>query len=235
MAKREPRSSTKYKNIVGSAFPNFVKEQIEARKKLVGKKSRNLDETLWLTNRVGWTRLSSGAKVKPEGASISEDVVFNAGGSGTLSGPRGTKDIRDSEGMYPHQRIEANRQLAVEEDKLYTTDLAKANVLQGGTISVSETKDIDGNVKFQANRKTQFNELYKQGATDKLGLKPMPGITSISVGTGGKWQTLLQGEVEFICYDLDQLETMSKLYMSLGVHVFLEWGHAPYVDKVVIF
>lgn len=231
MAKREPRSSTKYKNIVGSAFPNFVKEQIEARKKLVGKKSRNLDETLWLTNRVGWTRLSSGAKVKPEGASISEDVVFNAGGSGTLSGPRGTKDIRDSEGMYSHQRIEANRQLAVEEDKLYTTDLAKANVLQGGTISVSETKDIDGNVKFQANRKTQFNELYKQGATDQLGLKPMPGITSISVGTGGKWQTLLQGDVEFICYDLDQLETMSKLYMSLGVHVFLEWGHAPYVDK----
>jgi len=231
MAKREPRSSTKYKNIVGSAFPNFVKEQIDARKKLVGKKTRNTDETLWLTNRVGWTRLSSGAKVKPEGASISEDVVFNAGGSGTLSGPRGTKDIRDSEGMYSHQRIEANRQLAVEEDKLYTTDLAKANVLQGGTISVSETKDIDGNVKFQANRKTQFNELYKQGATDQLGLKPMPGITSISVGTGGKWQTLLQGDVEFVCYDLDQLEIMSKLYMSLGVHVFLEWGHAPYVDK----
>ena len=231
MAKREPRSSTKYKNIVGSAFPNFVKEQIEARKKLVGKKTRNIDETLWLTNRVGWTRLSSGAKVKPEGASISEDVVFNAGGSGTLSGPRGTKDIRDSEGMYPHQRIEANRQLAVEEDKLYTTDLAKANVLQGGTISVSETKDLDGNLKFQANRKTQFNELYKQGATDQLGLKPMPGITSISVGTGGKWQTLLQGDVEFVCYDLDQLEIMSKLYMSLGVHVFLEWGHAPYVDK----
>ena len=242
MAKREPRSSPKYKNIVGGAFPNFVKKQIQARKNLVGKKKRNIDETLWITNRVGWTRLSSGAKVKPEGADIPEDFVFTEGPGGNTN--RGDSDgggnssienykasIKSGSGVSEAGKIVINKLIAVEEDKLYTTDLAKANVLQGGTISISETKDIDGNLKFQANRKTQFNELYKQGATDKLGLKPMPGITNISVGTGGKWQTLLQGDVEFICYDLDQLETMSKLYMSLGVHVFLEWGHAPYVDK----
>ena len=242
MAKREPRSSPKYKNIVGGAFPNFVKEQIQARKNLVGKKKRNIDETLWLTNRVGWTRLSSGAKVKPEGADIPEDFVFtegpggntnrgDSGGGGNSSVENYKASIKSGSGVSEAGKIVINKLIAVEEDKLYTTDLAKANVLQGGTISISETKDIDGNLKFQANRKTQFNELYKQGATDKLGLKPMPGITNISVGTGGKWQTLLQGDVEFICYDLDQLETMSKLYMSLGVHVFLEWGHAPYVDK----
>ena len=236
MAKREPRSSTKYKNIVGSAFPNFVKEQIEARKKLVGKKTRNSDETLWLTNRVGWSRLSSGAKVKSEGADIPENVkqdilsnVSYRGESFLESNSFPSEAART--GAAGLQASRANRQLALEQDKLYTTDLAKANVLQGGTISISETKDLDGSVKFQANRKTQFNELYKQGATDQLGLKPMPGITSISVGTGGKWQTLLQADVEFICHDLDQLDLMSKLYMSLGVHVFLEWGHSPYVDK----
>jgi hypothetical protein len=236
MAKREPRSSTKYKNIVGSAFPNFVKEQISARKKLVGKKTRNIDETLWLTNRVGWTRLSSGAKTKPDGLdipdNIRQDILSNVHSRGksfleTNSFPSEAARV----GSAGLQASQAARKLAEAEDALYTTDLAKANVLQGGTVSISETKDIDGKVKFQANRKTQFNELYKQGATDQLGLKPMPGITSISVGTGGKWQTLLQGDVEFICYDLDQLEIMSKLYMSLGVHVFLEWGHSPYIDK----
>ena len=59
----------------------------------------------------------------------------------------------------------------------------------------------------------------------------MPGITGITVGTGGKWQTLMQADIEFICYNLDQLNIMSKLYMSLGVTCFLEWGHIPYLDK----
>jgi hypothetical protein len=56
----------------------------------------------------------------------------------------------------------------------------------------------------------------------------MPGITNVSITTGGKWQTLLQADIEFICYDLDQLDKMSKLYMSLGCTVFLEWGHTNY-------
>ena len=97
--------------------------------------------------------------------------------------------------------------------------LAENNVLQGGTISVNGSNTII---------KKGFKETYTQGATDNLGFKPMPGITNISITTGGKWQTLLQADIDFICYDLDQLETMSKLYMSLGCTVFLEWGHTNY-------
>ena len=59
----------------------------------------------------------------------------------------------------------------------------------------------------------------------------MPGITGITIGTGGKWQTLMQADIEFICYNLDQLNIMSKLYMSLGVTCFLEWGHIPYLNN----
>jgi len=97
--------------------------------------------------------------------------------------------------------------------------LAKNNILQGGTISTNGTNSII---------KKGFNETYTQGATDNLGFKPMPGITNISITTGGKWQTLLQADIDFICYDLDQLDTMSKLYMSLGCTVFLEWGNTNY-------
>jgi hypothetical protein len=59
----------------------------------------------------------------------------------------------------------------------------------------------------------------------------MPGITGIKVGTGGRWQTLMQADIDFVCYDLDQLDIMTKLYMSLGTSLFLEWGHTPYVDN----
>ena len=116
-------------------------------------------------------------------------------------------------------------QLQIEQaqlDSTFVTDIAQTNILQGGTISSGGDKTVI---------RKGFKETYTQGATDQLGLKPMPGITNISVGTGGKWQTLMQADIEFICYDLDQLDLMTKLYMSLGVTVFLEWGHTPYLDN----
>ncbi len=95
-------------------------------------------------------------------------------------------------------------------------ELARNNVLQGGTLNKNGTI------------KKGFNETYKKGTDDDLGFKPMPGITNISIGTGGKWQTLMQADIEFVCYDLEQLDIMTKLYMSLGYTVFLEWGHSNY-------
>ena len=106
----------------------------------------------------------------------------------------------------------------------FTPDLAKANVLQGGIVSVNEENE-------STTIRKGFKETYKQGTNDNLGFKPMPGIVNVSVDTGGKWQTTLEATVEFICYDLDQLNLMQRLYMSLGVTVFLEWGHYPYIDN----
>lgn len=101
--------------------------------------------------------------------------------------------------------------------------LAKNNVLQGGLI---KTKD-----GTQSTLKGGFSETYVNRYNDDLGYLPMPGITGLSITTGGKWQTLLEGEVEFIAYNLDQLNVLSQLYMSLGVYVFVEWGHTPYLDN----
>ncbi len=97
--------------------------------------------------------------------------------------------------------------------------LARGNILQGGTLK--------NNQKIKGG----FNETYSRGTDDDLGFKPMPGITNVSIGTGGKWQTLMQADIEFICYDLGQLDIMTKLYMSLGCSVFLEWGHSNYFRK----
>ena len=107
----------------------------------------------------------------------------------------------------------------------FTPKLAKNNVLQGGILS------IGGEENDKTILRKGFKQTYKKGPTDDLGFKPMPGITGITVGTGGKWQTLMQADIEFICYDLDQLNEMSKLYMSLGVTCFLEWGHIPYINN----
>ena len=104
----------------------------------------------------------------------------------------------------------------------YSDSLAKQYVLQGGTVT-SNNPDVT--------QKQGFNQTYTQGTNDQLGYKPMPGIIGVKVGTGGRWQTLMQADIDFVCYDLDQLDIMTKLYMSLGTSLFLEWGHTPYIDN----
>ena len=239
--------ATKYKNIVGTAFPDYVQQQIKARGRILQKdgnpgNSRNSSELQWLTNRTGWVRMSSGAKLKPEGAALSQQEIIDIQNNARLAaiGEYSTETQAltgtvnptieiPTDGSKPPTRaqvegqIAANNRAKLEDEKLFNVDLAKKYVLQGGTISI----DQSGNVTPS----NTFDSTYKIGSTDNLGRKPIPGITNITVGTGGKWQTLLQAEVEFICYDLDQLDIMSKLYMSLGVHVFIEWGHIPYVGN----
>ena len=186
--------ATKYKNIVGSAFLPYVKDQFSQRKSITETLPRNNKEISYLTNRNAWFRLSSSANTTstPPPGQTREDVnLINL--------------VNNSSGFNPK--------------------LAKNNVLQGGTIKVIGDKNEDIELR------KGFKQTYKKGPTDDLGFKPMPGITGITVGTGGKWQTLMQADIEFICYDLDQLNEMSKLYMSLGVTCFLEWGHIPYINN----
>ena len=235
--------ATKYKNIVGTSFPDYVQEQIKARGKVLQNGgTRSSAAMQWLTNRNGWVRMSSGAKLKPEGAALSEEQIreitnsarasaigeFSAETQALTGTVQSTINIPTNGDKPPTQaqvagQIAANNIAKLEDEQLYVTDLARKNVLQGGIVEVNSNGDVTP--------KNTFDSVYKTGATDNLGRKPIPGITNITVGTGGKWQTLLQAEVEFICYDLDQLDIMSKLYMSLGVHVFIEWAHVPYIGN----
>ena len=156
-----------FKNTIGTEFASYIKTQLSERAKITEKKNRDSKDLLWLTNRTGWYKVTSGALV----------------------------------------------------DKQET--LAKNNILQGGIV-----KDAgDGSVSLREG----FNSSYLRN--NELGFRPMPNISSISVGTGGRWQTLLQAEITIEAYDLTQLDIISRLYMSLGVHVFIEWGHTPYIDN----
>ena len=246
--------ATKYKNIVGTGFPDYVQKQIDARGKILQNEGkRSTSDLQWLTNRNGWVRMSSGAKLKPQGAALTQNEIANIVQDARLVGNTsanaaentaltGTvqntlnlpqpKDKRATAAQISSQEA-ANNIAKLEDQKLFNVDLAKQNVLQGGTVSIDQNGNVTTKNTFDT-RKTSNRSIdgtYKTGATDNLGRKPMPGITNITVGTGGKWQTLLQAEVEFICYDLDQLDIMSKLYMSLGVHVFIEWAHTPHIGS----
>ena len=211
----------KYKNIVGTGFDDYVQKQINDRVEITNKQTRDPKDLLWLSNRNAWFRLSSGANFNPSPKpdKISEERI-------TASALNDGINQLD----YTITTVSPN-------NEGFTDDLAKKYVLQGGTIQYTGTEtDRDGNVTSRIKTKDKFSETYTKNqenipGVDDLGFKPMPGITNVSVGTRGKWRTTLEADISIKAYNLEQLEIVNRLYMSLGVHVFLEWGHTPYIDN----
>jgi len=108
-------------------------------------------------------------------------------------------------------------------EKNYTSDLAKKNVLQGGIL-----KD------YNKGQGTLRSGLGTNGAYDygyRLGIRPMPGITSVDIKSQGAYGSLRSATVNFQCWDIKQLEDLELLYMRPGYTVLLEWGWVPYLSN----
>lgn len=102
--------------------------------------------------------------------------------------------------------------------------LSKKYILQAGLTDYS-------NNSFNLREGLGDNGAYGIGGTKGFGYKPMPGLTGLSIKTGGKLGTLREATIEFTCYNLEQLSIMDALYMKLGFNLLIEWGHIPYLDN----
>ena len=91
------------------------------------------------------------------------------------------------------------------------SNLAKSNILLGGN-----------GVPMSTNT---------NGKNHLLGMKPMSGITDVSIKNKGAYGSLRVATVNFRCWDVKQLEDLELLYMRPGFTVLLEWGWLPYIDN----
>lgn len=105
-------------------------------------------------------------------------------------------------------------------DVEFTDELARNNVLFGGL------GKYDNNNLFN---KSEY--AYFEGKNSPLGIKPMPGISNVSIKNKGAYGSLRQATVNFQCWDVNQLEQLDLLYMRPGFTVLLEWGWLPYIDN----
>ena len=106
-----------------------------------------------------------------------------------------------------------------------SSKLANFNILMGGL--------LDPNRDLRAGIDTTGR--YNTGAAyntdlNTTGLRPMPGITSMTVKSKNTYGTLREAEVKFVCWTLDDFERMDKLYLRPGFSMLLEWGHSLYLD-----
>jgi hypothetical protein len=109
--------------------------------------------------------------------------------------------------------------------------LAKEYVLLGGTLTNLgkfgyTLKSGIGNTQSQS-----YSTKTPGGTTNRLGIRPMPGITSIDVKSKAAYGSLREVTVNFQCWDIRQLEELELLYMRPGYSVLIEWGWAPYLKN----
>ncbi len=61
------------------------------------------------------------------------------------------------------------------------------------------------------------------------GIRPFPGITGVDIKSKSAYGSLREAIVNFVCWDIQQLEDLELLYMRPGYTVLLEWGWTPYI------
>lgn len=103
--------------------------------------------------------------------------------------------------------------------------LSKKYILQGGVLN-----HLGGADSYTLRAGVGPDGAYGIGGTD-FGLVPMPGLTNISIKTGGKLGTLKETTFDFVCHNIEQLNIMEALYMKLGFGILVEWGHTYYIDN----
>ena len=111
-------------------------------------------------------------------------------------------------------------------------ELATRFILEGGTLASTQKKSGDGILSSQRSNFVGKNSVYGAsdlGGTSDFGLRPMPGISGISIKSYGEnIATLRIATITLDCYTLQQLEALELLYMRPGYRVLLEWGHTQF-------
>jgi hypothetical protein len=129
-------------------------------------------------------------------------------------------------------RISSNTNVLGENQNFTETGdtLSRRYILQAGLIDHSKVLNQNDSI-FTLREGLGPNGAYGLGGTKEFGYRPMPGLTSLSIKTGGKLGTLREASFEFTCYNMEQLTIMDALYMKLGFSVLVEWGHIPYIKN----
>ena len=111
-----------------------------------------------------------------------------------------------------------------------TNDLAKKYVLQGGTLNNITDQSITGSLKsgIGSDFSNAYSNTGRNGQKYRLGIRPMPGITSIDIKSKSAYGSLREVTVNFQCWDINQLEDLELLYMRPGYTMLIEWGWVPY-------
>jgi len=106
------------------------------------------------------------------------------------------------------------------------SDLANKYVLQGGILSPN--KNLRGGI---GETNSAYSNKSPDGTNYRLGIRPMPGIKGMEVRSKSAYGSLREVTINFVAWDIRQLEELELLYMRPGYSVLVEWGWSPYLNN----
>lgn len=109
--------------------------------------------------------------------------------------------------------------------------LAGYNILQGGLLNPNRTLRKGMNVYDEVSDTDIADKAAYQNRAGSTGIRPMPGITSMTVKSKNTFGTLREAEVQFSVWTLEDFENIERIYLRPGFTMLLEWGHSIYVDN----
>lgn len=111
---------------------------------------------------------------------------------------------------------------------------AETFILTGGRDIVGrdqQTNSLEGGTVKGLNFDNEYNPASAYNNNPALGMRPMPGITSLKVASKNTYGTLMMAEVAFTVWTLEDLERAELLFLRPGYTTLLEWGHTSYFDN----
>ena len=106
--------------------------------------------------------------------------------------------------------------------------VAKNSILTGGTLNASGKRRAGVDITPGRNTVTTSAAYHN---SEKLGFRPMPGITSVNIKSKGQGGTLQDAEVNFTVWSIEDLNNFELCYFRVGYSALLEFGHTVYVDN----
>jgi hypothetical protein len=140
--------------------------------------------------------------------------------------------VRLSSGVKidPSRARELNNKLNIGLDKIQGPALARNLVLWGGTVGFNTGSNGVSLAPLRGGVGYGLDNSYGFLSGPEQGLKPMPGITSITCNYKNNG-SLKQAQVSLKCFTRSQFEALEAVYLRLGYTMVLEWGNTLYFDN----
>jgi len=140
--------------------------------------------------------------------------------------------VRLSSGVKidPSRASELSNKLGITLDKIQGPALARNLVLWGGTVGFNTGSNGVSLAPLRGGVGYGLDNSYGFLSGPEQGLKPMPGITSITCNYKNNG-SLKQAQVSLKCFTRSQFEALEAVYLRLGYTMVLEWGNTLYFDN----
>ena len=156
-----------------------------------------------------------------------------------------SKEVEDAINLRTRalrERAEGNSDNLQKINYYFTNRTPWVRMISSVDVTSSDADTPKSQAKFDANLAKNnilgfiqdSNDLRLPSGTEiseKYGVRPKAGITSLQVTSLGRFGALRDITVTFKCFSKEQIDVFEKLFMRPGASVLVEWGHSLFLSE----